>query len=272
LRDIIRDYGLQATKALGQNFLLDLNLTGAIAREGGDLSGTDVVEIGPGPGGLSRAILSAGARSLHAIEYDPRAIDALQSLVAASDGRMVLHRMDALDAKLDGFGADGARAVMANLPYNIATPLLVGFLREQFERKGAAWHFMLLMFQREVAERIVAAPSTKAYGRLSVMAQWMADVKIVKTLPPDAFTPPPKVHSSVVRFRPRPFDAQWPSFDVMEKVVAAAFGQRRKMLRGALGPYAVHLAEAGIDETARAEDVDVASFVRLARIVEGAGA
>lgn len=260
LRDVIRDAGLQATKALGQNFLLDLNLTGAIARLNGDLNGKTVVEIGPGPGGLTRALLLAGAKEVHAVEFDARAIEALAPLVQAAGGRLHLHHRDALETDIASL-ADHP-AVISNLPYNVATPILMNLLRD-----AARIDFMLLMFQKEVAERITAKPDTKAYGRLSVMSQWVAKVKMVKTLPPSAFTPPPKVHSSVVLFQPRREEGQ-PSFNTMEKIVGMAFNQRRKMLRSSLGDYAAHLSTAGIDETLRAEDVPVESYVRLAKIIE----
>lgn len=261
LRDVIAGAGLQATKALGQNFLLDLNLTRSIARSGGDLTDMDIIEIGPGPGGLTRALLLEGARSVHAIEYDERAVEALQPLVAASDGRLHVHRGDALDVDVTQFGADGHRAIIANLPYNIATPLLLGFLQNI-----GRINFMLLMFQQEVAQRICAKPGSKTYGRLSVMSQYLCKTKIVKTLPPGAFTPPPKINSSVVHFIPKR-ENNLPDFEVMEKIVAAAFSQRRKMLRTTLKDYADHLEAAGIDPTARAEDIAIDSYVKLAKLV-----
>jgi 16S rRNA (adenine1518-N6/adenine1519-N6)-dimethyltransferase len=264
LRDVIAAGGLQATKALGQNFLLDLNLTRHIAGLAGPLQNIDVVEIGPGPGGLTRALLLQGAREVHAIEYDPRAIAVLQPLIAASGGRLAVHHMDALDADVSQFGREGERAIIANLPYNIATPLLFRFL-QQIDR----FRFMLLMFQQEVAQRICAAPGSKMFGRLSVMAQYLCQVKIVKTLPPGAFTPPPKVKSAVVHFVPRDLDGL-PSFEAMEHVVAAAFSQRRKMLRTTLKDYAHFLGDAGIDPQARAEDIPVDAYVKLARLAEGA--
>ena len=269
LRDVIRDGGLQATKALGQNFLLDINLTQSIARLHDPLSGLDVVEVGPGPGGLTRALLLEDAKSVHAVEFDQRAIDVLQSLVVAAGGRLHLHHADALETDLTSFGHDGHRAVIANLPYNVATPILISLLKAIHARGANAARFMLLMFQKEVADRIVAKPNSKTYGRLSVMAQWLCSVKSAKTLPPSAFTPPPKIHSSVVRFVPvlRPDHVR---FETMEAILAAAFNQRRKMLRQSLKAYAVHLEPCGIDPTLRAEDLDVAGYVRLAQAVEAA--
>jgi 16S rRNA (adenine1518-N6/adenine1519-N6)-dimethyltransferase len=260
LREVIAQAGLQATKALGQNFLLDLNLTNSIARLNGDLAGLSVVEIGPGPGGLTRALLLNHAASVHAIEFDARAIEALAPLADASGGRLHLHHQDALEADILSYGD----TVIANLPYNVATPILMKLLRDISRVR-----FMLLMFQKEVAERIVAKPDSAAYSRLSVMCQWLCKTKIMKTLPPGAFTPPPKISSAVVLFEPRAQSGQ-PRFETMEKIVATAFNQRRKMLRSSLGDYAQYLKAAGIDETLRAEDVDVESYVRLAKIVEGA--
>ncbi len=260
MRDVIAQAGLKATKALGQNFLLDLNLTNSIARLNGPLDGLRVVEIGPGPGGLTRALLLNNAQSVHAIEFDTRAIEALQPLVDAADGRLSVHHQDALEADILGYGD----TVIANLPYNVATPILIGLLKDI-----SRVNFMLLMFQKEVAERITAKPDSAAYGRLSVMSQWLCQCKTMKTLPPGAFTPPPKISSAVVLFKPRALSDQ-PKFETMEKIVATAFNQRRKMLRSSLGDYAVHLEAAQIDPTLRAEDVDVDSYVRLAKIVEAA--
>jgi 16S rRNA (adenine1518-N6/adenine1519-N6)-dimethyltransferase len=260
LRDVIAQGGLQATKALGQNFLLDLNLTNSIARLNGPLDGLSVVEIGPGPGGLTRALLLNGAQSVDAIEFDARAIAVLEPLVTASGGRLRLHHKDALNADVPSYGD----TVIANLPYNVATPILINLLKNI-----GRINFMLLMFQKEVAERIAAKPDSSAYGRLSVMSQWLCQCKVVKTLPPGAFTPPPKISSAVVLFKPRAL-ADQPKFETMEKIVATAFNQRRKMLRSSLGDYAVHLEAANIDSKLRAEDVDVDSYVRLAKIVEAA--
>lgn len=257
---MIAQAGLKATKALGQNFLLDLNLTASIAKANGDLAGLNVVEIGPGPGGLTRALLLADAKSVHAIEFDVRAVEALQPLVDAAGGRLQVHHGDATEVDILGFGD----TVIANLPYNVATPILIGLLKNI-----SRVNFMMLMFQKEVAERIVAKPDSKTFGRLSVLSQWLCKTKIVKTLPPSAFTPPPKVTSSVVLFTPRSLSDQ-PKFATMEKIVATAFNQRRKMLRSSLSDYAVHLEAADIDPTLRAEDVDVDSYVRLAKAVEAA--
>ncbi len=261
LREVIARYDLGARKALGQNFLLDLNLTGRIARSAGDLSGVAVVEIGPGPGGLTRAILGTAAREVVAIERDPRCIAALGDLVAAARGRLRLIEGDALE--IDPATLTPApRAVVANLPYNVATPLLLGWLRRIGDYRS-----LTLMFQKEVADRLIARPRTKDYGRLSVMTQWCAEARPVMTLPPRAFTPPPKVESTVVHITPRsnPEPADW---QAMETVTAAAFGQRRKMLRAALrslGDAEALLAAAGLPPTARAEEIDIAGFARLAR-------
>lgn len=267
LRDVIRDAGLNASKALGQNFLLDLNLTASIARLGGNLSDMDVIEIGPGPGGLTRALLLADARSVHAIEYDPRAIEALTPLIDVSGGRLHVHAADALNIDLLNFGKN--RAVIANLPYNVATPLLLKLLADIHARGNEAAQFMLLMFQKEVADRITAAPDSKTYGRLSVMTQWLCQVKTLKTLPPSAFTPAPKVKSAIVRFDPLQRQDNV-AFTTMERLLAQAFNQRRKMLRSALAEFLPQLEKARIDPTLRAEDVSVEAYVRLARIVEGA--
>ena len=243
---------------------MDLNLTARIADAAGDLGRTHVVEVGPGPGGLTRALLSAGAKQVIAIERDPRCLEALQPLVDASAGRLTLVEADALTIDPAAITA-APRAIVANLPYNIATPLLIRWLRE-LQR----FSVLVLMFQKEVADRLLAAPGSKSYGRLSVMTQWRAEVIPVMTLPARAFTPPPKVASSVVRLTPRanPEIATW---SAMEVVVKAAFGQRRKMLRSSLrtlGPAEALLASAGLDPTDRAEAIDVAGFAALARAYE----
>ncbi|MGQ9369961.1 16S rRNA (adenine(1518)-N(6)/adenine(1519)-N(6))-dimethyltransferase RsmA [Azospirillum sp. A39] len=262
LREVIARFGLDARKALGQNFLLDLNLTGRIARAAGPLDGVTVVEVGPGPGGLTRALLATPARAVIAVERDHRFVEALQDVVAAAAGRLAIVEADALTVDPVDL-APAPRAVVANLPYNVATPLLIGWLR-----RIADFDSLTLMFQKEVADRLVAKPGSKAYGRLSVITQWRAEAKVLFNLPAAAFTPPPKVASSVVRFTPRraPEPADWTA---METVTAAAFGQRRKMLRQslrALGDAEALLAATGIPPTARAEEVDVAGFAALARL------
>jgi 16S rRNA (adenine1518-N6/adenine1519-N6)-dimethyltransferase len=269
LRDVIAVHGIAARKALGQNFLLDLNLTGRIARAAGELSGTDVVEVGPGPGGLTRALLAAGARRVVAIERDPRCLAALAEVAAHWPGRLEVVGGDALAidaATLVGRPA----AVVANLPYNIGTELLVRWLRAPFP---AWWSSLTLMFQREVAERVVAAPGSAAYGRLSVLAAWRAEARILFDVPPQAFTPPPKVTSSVVRLTPRAAPRAPCRLGALERVTAAAFGQRRKMLRQSLKALGVDtgalFAATGIAPTARAETLDAAAFAALARALDG---
>jgi 16S rRNA (adenine1518-N6/adenine1519-N6)-dimethyltransferase len=261
LREVIARFDLGARKALGQNFLLDLNLTGRIARSAGDLSGVTVIEIGPGPGGLTRALLNSDAAAVVAVERDSRCIVALADLVEASDGRLRLIEGDALEVDPETI-APAPRAIVANLPYNVATPLLIGWLKriEQFRS-------LTLMFQREVADRLSAKPGTKAYGRLSVISQWRAEVRPMFNLPARAFTPPPKIESTVVQLIPRavPEPAE---FSDMEAVTAAAFGQRRKMLRASLkslGNAEALIEEAGLIPTQRAEEVPVAGFAALAR-------
>ncbi len=259
---MIARHRLRAEKKLGQNFLLDGNITGKIARTAGDLSGVHVIEIGPGPGGLTRSLLRAGAAHVTAVEFDPRAVEALQDLVNAAEGRLSVVPADAL--KTDPVSlAPAPRAIVANLPYNIATPLLTGWLQQLCEDPDC-FRSMTLMFQREVADRIAAAPGTKAYGRLSVVSQWLCVVKRAFDIPPSAFVPPPKVTSSVVHFAPRKPDGAQPSFAAIEAVTAAAFGQRRKMLRSSLRDYLPVLQHLGIDETLRAEQLTPGDFVRIA--------
>ena len=249
-------------KRFGQHFLLDLNLTAKIARAAGDLAGLTVFEIGPGPGGLTRALLATGATRVIAIERDKRCVAALQPLVDAAQGRLSVIEADALATDLAAL-APAPRAIVANLPYNVATPLLIGWLKEI-----GAFESLTLMFQREVALRLVAAPRSADYGRLSVMTQWLAEPHLLFDLPPQAFTPPPKVVSSVVRLVPRGLPSDAPGFASMERVVAAAFGQRRKMLRQALRSLMPNpmplLDRAEIAPTARAEELSVAEFVRMA--------
>ena len=267
LRDVIRKYDLIAKKSLGQNFLLDLNLTGRIARAAGPLAGVTVMEIGPGPGGLTRALLDHGAARVIAVERDSRAIGAVQEIAAHYPGRLVAVEADALAFDPRPHIGEGPVRIVANLPYNIATVLLTGWLESDewppfFDR-------LVLMFQREVAERIVAEPNTKAYGRLSVLAQWRTQPRILFDIAPSAFVPPPKVTSSVVELIPRN-DPDPCDRTALRRVAEAAFGQRRKMLRQSLKslmPDPLPLLEAaGIAPTDRAEDIPVDGFVRMARI------
>jgi len=264
LRDVIAAHGLNALKSLGQNFLLDLNLTGRIARASGPLEGVTVIEVGPGPGGLTRALLSEGATRVIAIERDRRCIAALEEIAAHYPGRLEIIEGDALATDMAAL-ASGRVKIVANLPYNIATPLLIGWL--QTEPWPPFYESLTLMFQREVAERIVATPDDDAYGRLGVMAGWRTEAHILFDISPKAFTPPPKVTSSVVQLIPRPSPLP-ANLKAVERVTAAAFGQRRKMLRQSLKTLGTDplplLAAAGIAETARAEEIDVAGFVRLA--------
>ncbi|MHA6346690.1 16S rRNA (adenine(1518)-N(6)/adenine(1519)-N(6))-dimethyltransferase RsmA [Roseivivax sp. CAU 1761] len=271
LREVIAAHGLSARKSLGQNFLLDLNLTAKIARMAGDLSGMDVLEIGPGPGGLTRGLLAEGARRVLAIEKDRRCLPALEEIAAAYPGRLEILSGDALE--IDPLAhLRPPIAVAANLPYNVGTELLVRWLTPA--DWPPFWTSLTLMFQREVAERITAAPGSKAYGRLAVLAQWRAEARIVLSLPPGAFTPPPKVSSAVVRLEalaaPRfPADPR-----ILSNVTAKAFGQRRKMLRASLKglhPDIGDLIEAaGLTPTDRAEQVPLEGFCALARALEAA--
>lgn len=265
LRDVIRKHDLIAKKSLGQNFLLDLNLTSRIARSAGPLEGVTVIEVGPGPGGLTRALLAAGARKVIAIERDHRATAALQEIAEHYPGRLQIFEADAtaFDPKPHLLG-EPAR-IVANLPYNVGTVLLVGWLTA--EPWPPFYDRLVLMFQREVAERLVAEPGSKSYGRLSVLSQWRTQPKILFDIAPSAFVPPPKVTSSVVELVPRPQPLPCDR-RALERVTEAAFGQRRKMLRQSLKSLGTDplslLAKAGIPETERAENVDIAGFVRLA--------
>ena len=270
LREVIRKHGLRPKKSLGQNFLFDLNLTARIARAAEPLENITVVEVGPGPGGLTRALLALGARRVIAIERDPRAIDALAEIAARYPGRLDIVAGDALEIDpREQLGPERAR-VVANLPYNIATPLLVGWLTAE---PWPPWYdSLVLMFQREVAERIVAKPGSKSYSRLSVLAGWRTEATILFDVARSAFVPPPKVTSSVVRLTPRPVLAQCNAV-ALQRVTEAAFGQRRKMLRQSLKTLGVDanslLEQAGIDPTARAEEIPVDGFVDMANIFAG---
>lgn len=269
LREVIARHDLQAQKALGQNFILDLNLTARIARLAGDLTGADVLEIGPGPGGLTRGLLAMGARRVLAVEKDPRCLPALAEIAAAYPGRLEVLQGDAL--ALDALAQlTPPIRIVANLPYNVGTELLVRWLTPQ--DWPPKWQSLTLMFQREVAERIVAKPGTEAYGRLALLAQWRCEAQIVLSLPPEAFTPPPKVHSAVVHLTAlaAPRFAADPA--TLGRVVAAAFNQRRKMLRAALKGVAPdiedRLLSVGIAPTERAEQIGLEQFCALARSLE----
>ena len=266
LREVIATHDLKAQKSLGQNFLLDLNLTAKIARQVGDLANCDVLEIGPGPGGLTRGLLAEGARRVVAVEKDRRCIPALEDIASHHSGRLQVLEGDAL--AIDPMAHLNAPIrVAANLPYNIGTELLVRWLTPP--RWPPFWQSLTLMFQREVAERITAQPGSKAYGRLAILAQWRCTANIALSLPPEAFTPPPKVSSAVVHLvalkEPKfPADAK-----TLERVVAIAFNQRRKMLRSALKPLRGDIEDrlraAGIAPTDRAENVPLEGFCALAR-------
>ncbi|MCC6598846.1 MAG: 16S rRNA (adenine(1518)-N(6)/adenine(1519)-N(6))-dimethyltransferase RsmA [Alphaproteobacteria bacterium] len=263
LREVIAAHGLWAEKALGQNFLLDQNITDKIARQIPGIGDKNVIEIGPGPGGLTRSLLRAGAKKVWVVEFDSRAIAALEDLKAVAPGRLEIVQADALQIDLRALAPE-PRVVAANLPYNIATPLLIGWLRHLRENPGT-YDEMVLMFQKEVAQRISATGGTKAYGRLSVICQWLCDVKKLFDLPPSAFTPPPKVVSSVVRFVPKAAQADAPAFEVVEKITASAFGQRRKMIRSSLRDHMALIEKLGINSQKRAEELSVPEFLALAR-------
>ena len=267
LRDVIERHGLSAKKSLGQNFILDLNITAKVARAAGPLEDATVVEIGPGPGGLTRALLFSGAKRVIAIERDARCLPALAEIAEAYPGRLSVIEADALSTDIAALAGDhGPVKIVANLPYNIGTELLVRWLTPP--RWPPRWQSLTLMFQKEVAQRITAEPGRGAYGRLSVLAGWRTRSRIVFDLPPQAFTPPPKVTSSVVHLEPRaeplPADAA-----TLARVTEAAFGQRRKMLRQSLKSLGAErlLAATGIDGTRRAETLSVEEFVALANVV-----
>jgi len=267
LRDVIRRHGLSAKKSLGQNFLLDLNLTARIARAAEPLENITVIEVGPGPGGLTRALLALGARRVIAIERDARALAALEEIAAHYPGRLDVVSGDALAIDVsEQLGPERAR-VVANLPYNIATALLVDWLTVE---PWPPWYdSLVLMFQREVAERIVARPGGKSYGRLAVLAGWRTEAKILFDVAPSAFVPPPKVTSAIVRLTPRPEPLACDA-NALQRVTEAAFGQRRKMLRQSLKSLGVDagalLEASGLEPTARAEEIPVEGFVTLARV------
>jgi len=266
LREVIKSHGLSAKKSLGQNFLLDLNLTAKIARQAGDLTTSDVLEIGPGPGGLTRALLHEGARKVLAVEKDARCLPALAEIAAHYPGRLEVINEDALAIDVASRLTPPIR-VVANLPYNVGTELLVRWLTP--EKWPPFWDSLTLMFQREVAERIVAVPGSKAYGRLSILTQWRAEAKIVMDLRPEAFTPPPKVSSAVVHIKRRDqmlFEADEKR---LTRIVALAFQQRRKMLRASLKSLSPEIEDVlqsvGIAPTERAENVSIEAFCALTR-------
>ncbi len=269
LREVVETFGLNAQKSLGQNFLSDLNLTGRIARRAGDLGRCDVLEIGPGPGGLTRGLLAEGARKVLAVEKDPRCIPALHEIAAAYPDRLEVFNGDALNINVTQHLTPPIN-IVANLPYNIGTELLVRWLTPK--DWPPFWDSLTLMFQKEVAQRIVAKPATKAYGRLALLSQWRCDAQIVMHLPPEAFSPPPKVHSAVVHLKrletPR-FEA---NAQLLNRLVAAGFNQRRKMLRASLKGVAPniedHMIAVGIKPTDRAERVSLEKFCALSKQLE----
>ena len=270
LRDVIAQHGLSATKSLGQNFLLDLNLTAKIARQAGDMTACDVLEVGPGPGGLTRALLHAGARKVLAIEKDARCLPILADIALHYPGRLQVLEGDALTIN----AAEHLTApikVVANLPYNVGTELLIRWLTPAIW--PPFWDSLTLMFQKEVAERITAAPGSKAYGRLAILTQWRAKARIVMEIPPSAFTPPPKVTSAVVHIVKRD-QMLFPANEAtLTRLVATAFGQRRKMLRASLKSISpdieAHLTGVGIAPTDRAETIPIEGFCALARSLDG---
>ena len=263
LREVIARHGLSARRSLGQHFLLDPALAARIARAAGPLAGRHVIEVGAGPGGLTRALLASEAESILAIEVDPRAVGALEELAAHAPGRLRILAADARTLDLAAL-VPPPRQIIANLPYNIGTSLLIGWLHQ-----ADAFEQMTLMFQEEVAQRIIAAPSSAAYGRLSVLAQFLCDVRLVLRLSPQAFVPPPKVSSAVVQLRPRRPLPDARLREALERLTAAAFGQRRKMLRRTLAPLGGEalLARAGISGERRAESLSVGEFAQLAALL-----
>ncbi|MEM7397754.1 MAG: 16S rRNA (adenine(1518)-N(6)/adenine(1519)-N(6))-dimethyltransferase RsmA [Pseudomonadota bacterium] len=266
LREVIRKAGLSAKKSLGQNFLLDLNLTRRIARSAGPLEGVTVVEVGPGPGGLTRALLLEGADKVIAIERDERCVPPLEDIAAAYPGRLDIVSGDAREIDYAALPIRGAARLVANLPYSVGTPLLVGWLKSH---PWPPWFdSLVLMFQREVAERIVATPGSKEYGRLAVLSQWRTDPRILFSLPPEAFTPRPKVASAVVKLLPKQQPEPPCDVRVLERVTAAAFGQRRKMLRAGLKQVTpdpeMLLTGLGLDPKARAETLQISDLCRIA--------
>jgi len=273
LRQVIARHGLGARKSLGQHFLLDLNLTRRVARAASPLSGHSVIEIGPGPGGLTRGLIEEGADQVIAVEKDERCVLALAELQTSHASKLTILQKDALDCALCGIG-ETPRKLVSNLPYNVATPLLINWLKEIAEDPGVV-STMVLMFQKEVADRLVANRRSKPYGRLSILTQWLCRVEKLFSVRPEAFTPPPKVYSTVVRLMPRDKPLAPARLKLLERVTAAAFGQRRKMLRQSLKSLpnggSDLLAKTGITETLRAEDLSIEDFCALARALEESG-
>ncbi len=268
LRDVIDRHGLNAKKSLGQNFLLDQNITRKIVNRAGDIDGHIAIEIGSGPGGLTRSILESSAKKCIAVEIDPRAINALQELKQSYPNRLEIIEGDATKIDWTNILNGGERyAFLGNLPYNVATPILTHILHllPQYNNQIS---YMAFMFQKEVGQRICAAKNTKSYGRISIISQWLCDTSILFNLPPSAFTPPPKIESSVVLFNPKQPQDSWPKIQTLEHVTAKAFSQRRKMLRSSLAEYRDYLGKIDIKETTRAEDIDVDTFIKLAKYIE----
>ena len=275
LRDVIAQHELRADKKFGQNFILDLNLTRRIARTAGDISSCDVIEIGPGPGGLTRGLLMEGARKVFVIEADKRFLPALADIAAPYPGRLEIVQGDALEIPPES-PTDQPYRIVSNLPYNVATPLLTGWLQAAW--RDATWQpqflSMTLMFQKEVAQRIVAQHGEKAYGRLAVLAGWLTHADLVFDVDRQVFVPPPKVTSAIVQLTPRATPLADAHPKTLQNLTAAAFGQRRKMLRASLKQICLEpldlLARAGIEETARAEEISIEAFCKLARLLDGA--
>lgn len=267
LRDVIQKYQLIADKRLGQNFLLDLNITDKIVKLSNIHQDINVIEIGPGPGGLTRSLLKSGAQKVVAIELDTRAINALKEVQSVSQGRLSVINKDALGLNYKKLNLESPRAIVSNLPYNISVPLLISWLKI-IAKDSDFFSFMTLMFQKEVAERIIASPSTKAYGRLSVISQAYCNVKILFDLPARAFTPPPKVISSVVMFTPKKAAQTEIDFKILENVTSLAFNQRRKMLRSSLKPYLEVLKALNINPELRAENLSVDDYISISKVLQ----
>lgn len=269
LRDVIAAHDLRAKKSLGQNFLMDSGITDRIAASAGTVTDATLIEIGPGPGGLTRSLLGTDAKRVIAIEFDPRACGAMADLSQLVGDRLHVIQDDALKLDWAALLAKQERNILvANLPYNISTVLLVSWLRILRDHPGLIDR-MVLMFQKEVAERLMARPGTKDYGRLSVLTQWITRTSSVMTLPPGAFVPPPKIYSSVVRFDPQHLETTAPRWETMDVLLRDAFGQRRKMLRSNLKHHLHFLDQIGVAPTLRAEDVTVEQYLQLARLIDG---